>query len=186
MKQKLFELRLREQALLSRRVEGDALVLADEVLAASIAGTRVLTDAERALLAGSPLTLRRFRQLAIDARVPRAAANDASWYGSEGLLRAAASAAPLERLCTDDGYWTLHFAEEGGRCQAILQLDAGAPFAAALLASGAALRVLDGQGAVVLEGPLDADGECEAAWPFADRPAAHFQAAGARFFVRPG
>ena len=186
MKQNLLDLRLREQVLLSRRVEGDSLVLADEVLASCIAGTRALTAEERALLVGSPLTVRRFRQLAIDARAREQAANDTSWGGSEGMLRAAASAGPLERLGTDDGYWTLHFAGTGGHCQIILQLAADAPFAASLLASGSPVRVLDGNGALVLEGPLDADGECEAAWPFADPPAGHFQAAGARFSVKPG
>lgn len=186
MKQNLLELRLREQALLSRRVEGDSLVLSDDILAACIAGDRELTTGERALLAASPLTLRRFRQLSIDAREASRAANDAHWRGSEGMLRAAASSAALERLATDDGYWTLHFAGEGGRCQVILQVAADAPFAAQLLASRALVRVLDANGALVLEGAIDADGECEAAWPFATPPAAHFQAAGARFFVKPG
>lgn len=181
MKHNLLELKLREQALLSRRVEGDALVIADGVLAACIAGERVLSDAERALLAASPLTIRRFRQLAIDARGRGVAANDLSWHGSEGLLRAAASGGTLDRLSTDDGYWTLHFA--GG--QAILQVAADAPFAPRLLASRTPVQVRDGNGALVLEGVLDADGECEAAWPFPDQPAGHFQAAGARFSVRP-
>ncbi|MFD2367201.1 hypothetical protein [Pseudoduganella sp. GCM10020061] len=185
MKQNLSDLKLRERLLLSRRVEGDTLVLPDEVLAASIAGTRTLTEAERALLAGSPLTLRRFRQLSIDARARCTAANDAQWRGSEGLLRAAASTDELARLSTDDGYWTLHFAQQGGRRQAILQVAADAPFAARLLASRAPVRVLDGNGTLVLEGILDADGECEAPWPFADAPAAHFQDAGARFSVSP-
>lgn len=186
MKQNLLELKLREQALLSRRVEGDSLVLADDILAACIAGTRVLSPGERALLAASPLTLRRFRQLSIDARMPARAASDAHWRGSEGMLRAAASSTTLERMVTDDGYWTLHFAEQVRCCQVILQLAADAPFAAELLASRAPVRVLDGNGALVLEGALDADGECEAAWPFAARPAEHFQAAGARFSVKPG
>jgi hypothetical protein len=181
LKQNLHDLKLREQALLSRRVEGDALALPDDVLAACIAGTRTLTAAERALLAGSPLTIRRFRQLSIEARRPGAAANDADWRGSEGLLRAAASAGTLDRLSTDDGYWTLHFADG----QAILQVAADAPFAAQLLASRHPVQVRDGNGALVLEGVLDMDGECEAAWPFADQPAAHFQAAGARFSVKP-
>jgi hypothetical protein len=32
---------------------------------------------------------------------------------------------------------------------------------------------------------LDADGECEGAWPFAQAPAAHFQGHGAAFSVVP-
>lgn len=185
MNQNQLDLRLRERAILSRRVQGDTLVLPDDILAACLDGSRELSLDERALLASSPLTLRRFRQLAIDARGRVAAANDARWRGSEGLLRAAASAGALERLTTDDGYWTLHFAHQAGRCHSILQIAADAPFAAQLLASRALVRVLDGNGKLVLEGPLDADGECEAVWPFADQPAAHFQAGGARFCVKP-
>ena len=41
----------------------------------------------------------------------------------------------------------------------------------------------DGAGRTILEGRLDADGECEAAWPFAGTPAAHLQAADAAFSV---
>lgn len=185
MKHKLLERKLREQAMLARRVEGDTLVLSDDVLAAAIAGTRTLSGDERARLMASPLTVRRFRQLSIDARQRPGAANDSLWAGSPGMLRAAASAEALEQLRTDDGYWTLHFAGQDGRWRAILQVAADAPFAARLLDTGAAVRVLDGNGLLVLDGPLDADGECEAAWPFADDPAAHFQAAGARFSVKP-
>jgi hypothetical protein len=37
----------------------------------------------------------------------------------------------------------------------------------------------------VLQGRLDSDGECEAAWPFAAVPASHFQQSGAVFSVEP-
>lgn len=185
MKQNLFDRKVREQLLLSRRVEGDTLVLADDVLLACLQGTRLLTQDERARLVASPLTIRRFRQLSAELRRPAGAANDASWSSSMGMLRAAATAACLERLVTDDGYWSLDFVMDGGRWQTVLQIAADAPFAARLLAEHALVRVLDGHGALVLEGRLDADGECEAAWPFSDAPAAHFQATGASFFVKP-
>jgi hypothetical protein len=45
--------------------------------------------------------------------------------------------------------------------------------------------VLDGAGNTILEGRLDADGECEAAWPFGTAPGSHLQAANAAFTVEP-
>ncbi|MFL6675295.1 MAG: hypothetical protein ACJ8LG_18630 [Massilia sp.] len=174
--------KLQERLLLARRSEGDRLVLADEVLGAALDGSRPLTVNERAALEASPLTVRRLRQLSIERR---SAANDCAWNGSAGMLRAADNGAALAELATDDGCWTLHFVGRDGDSRVILQLAAGAPFAARLLREQAMLRVVDGGGAVVLQGRLDADGECEAAWPFASAPAAHFQRAGAAFAVEP-
>ena len=177
--------KLRERLLLAARVEGDRLMLADAVIAAALDGSRPLTPGERAALENSPLTLRRFRQLAIDRRQPRPAANDESWGGSHGMLRAAATNDDLLELVSDDGHWTLHFVAQGDDWQVILQLAADAPFAPRLMREQPMLRVLDGGGAIVLQGRLDADGECESAWPFADGPALHLQQAGAGFAVEP-
>lgn len=115
----------------------------------------------------------------------RPAANDAYWSGSTGLLRAASSAAALERIATDDNCWTLHFLPQGEGWQVILTLSADAPYAARLLREQPMLRVVDGGGAIVLQGRLDADGECEHAWPFDSAPAQHFQLYGASFAVEP-
>jgi len=172
--------KLQESLLLGRRVAGDRLLLADAVLLAALDGSRPLTAGERAALEGSPLTARRLRTLAL-AHKHAQAANDSAWQGSHGMLRAADSGAALARLATDDGHWRLHFV--AGRV--ILQLSPEAPFAARLLREAALLRVLDGAGAEVLQGRLDADGECECAWPFADAPAVHFQRHGAAFSVLP-
>lgn len=197
--------RLRERLLLSRAVPGDRLMLADATLLAALDGSRPLSPNERAALQQSPLTVRRFRQLALarrsasvtdhdavgtapaapEVRPASAAANDASWHGSAGMLRAAASGAGLEMLSTDDGYWTLHFLAEGGGWQVVLKLAGEAPFAARLLRDQTMLRVVDGGGAIVLQGRLDTDGECEKAWPFATAPAPHFHLYGARFAVEP-
>lgn len=199
------EHKLQEQALLARSVPGDRLMLADDTLVAALEGDRALTPNERRALQGSPQTLRRFRELALarrhamqDADAPRVAANDDAWTGSAGMLRAAASSAALEELVTDDGHWRLHFVFEGGPqrgtasasmsgngWQLILKLDAAAPFAARLLREHPLLRVVDGGGAILLQGRLDADGECECAWPFDDAPLPHFQHHGARFAVLP-
>jgi len=170
--------KLQERLLLKRRMPGDRLVLADAVLLAALDGSRPLTQGERAALQDSPLTARRLRTLAASRR---AAANDKLWAGSHGMLRAADSGALLGQLATDDGYWRLHFV--AGRV--ILQLSPEAPFAARLLRESALLRVLDGAGAEILQGRLDADGECECAWPFAHAPAEHFQQRGAAFSVLP-
>ena len=174
--------KLQERLLLGRRVAGDRLLLADAVLLAALDGSRPLTGGERAALAGSPLTARRLRTLALARRT---AANDSHWTGSHGLLRAADSGAALGQLATDDGYWRLHFVGDNDGRRVILQLAPEAPFAARLLREAALLRVLDGAGAEVLQGRLDADGECECAWPFADAPGAHFQQHGAAFSVQP-
>ena len=170
------ERKLREQLLLARRVEGDRLMLADAVLGAALDGSRPLTANERAALAQSPLTMRRLRQLTLDR---------AAWSGSAGMLRAAASDTPLAELVTDDNYWALHFLPQDGAWQVILKLAADAPFAPQLMREQPMLRVIDGGGAIILQGRLDADGECENAWPFETAPAPHFQQFGAAFAVEP-
>ncbi|GGY89263.1 hypothetical protein ACFFTM_14500 [Pseudoduganella plicata] len=175
MEQRL-ERRLQERLLL-QPMEGDRLVLDDATLRAALDGSRRLTAAELAALHASPLTLRRFRHLALARR-------NAAWQASGGMLRAADSGAALAQLVTDDGNWSLHFVAQDGGWQVILRLDPAAPFAAALLRESPLLRVADGAGATVMQGRLDADGECEAPWPFALAPAGHFQAHGAAFSVR--
>ena len=184
------EAQLQAALLLARRIEGDRLMLPDAVLVAALDGSRALSAVESAALQQSPLTLRRFRQLAMDraaaangARTP--AANDEAWAGSVGMLRAASGSAALTELVTDDGYWTLHFLVQDGSWQTILTLAPGAPFAARLLREQPMLRVIDGGGAIVLQGRLDADGEYEGAWRFDSAPAAHFQQFGASFAVEP-
>ena len=172
--------KLRERLLLRQRVEGDQLMLADAVLAAALDGSRRLSAGERAALAKSPLTLRRLRQLSIE----RARADaEPRWQASSGMLRAAAGGAPLEKLVTDDNHWALHFLPEGAGWQVVLALAGDAPFAPQLMREQPMLRVRDGAGALVLQGSLDADGECETAWPFESAPAAHFQLSGAGFTV---
>ncbi|SHG99134.1 hypothetical protein [Massilia sp. CF038] len=175
------ERKLEQQLLLGRRIEGDRLLLADAVLAAALDGSRALTGAEQAALRASPLTLRRFRHLSLERA--RQAQRDA-WQGSAGMLRAASSGA-VTALRTDDGHWTLHFLEHEALWRVILVLDASAPFAARLLREQPLLRVLDGGGAIVLQGSLDADGECETSWPFETAPGPHFQQFGAAFAVEP-
>lgn len=183
---KALDARLRERALLARAVPNDRLMLADATLLAALDGTRTLTPNERQALATSPLTLRRFRQLSLKHGAAGApAANDARWTGSTGMLRAASSTLALETLVTDDNFWTLHFLPQDGGWQVILALSAQAPFAARLLSEQPQLRVIDGGGAIVLQGRLDADGECERAWPFDTAPAPHFHMYGAGFAVEP-
>ena len=170
--------RLQEALLLGRRKPDDRLMLDDATLVAALDGSRPLTARERAALQASPLTVRRLRRLALERRV-------AVWRGSRGVLRAASSGT-LDAVVTEDGWWTLHFVAASTGWRAVLQLAPQAPFAPALLAARAPLRVLDGAGAEILAGRLDADGECEAAWPFAAAPGEHLQAHGARFTVEPG
>jgi hypothetical protein len=172
--------RLQEALLLARRRDGDRLMLDDATLAAALDGSRPLTSGERAALQASPLTARRLRHLALERR----AGASAAWRGSRGALRAASTGGP-GAVVTDDGWWTLHFVAAGGGWRAILQLAPQAPFAEALLVAHAPLRVADGAGSVILTGQLDADGECEAAWPFAAAPFDHLQAHGAGFTVEP-
>lgn len=179
--------KLQERALLAPAVAGDRLALADGVLLAALDGSRPLAPAERRALQASPLTLRRFKQLALQRRgAAGQPANDAWWERSPGMLRAAASSAALEQLATDDGHWMLHFvADDSGHWQLILQLDAEAPFAGRMLRERPLLRVVDGGGAILLQGRLDADGECERPWPFELAPLAHFQLYGATFAIEP-
>jgi hypothetical protein len=180
----ILERRLREELLVGRRKEGDRLVLGDEVLRAALDGSRPLGAGERSALEASPLTVRRLRQLALERRSGRKAANDDAWQGSSGMLRAADSGR-LSRLDTDDGYWILHFSDEEGEWRIVLQLKACAPFTARLLRERPALCVTDGAGKVLLEGRLDGDGECEGPWLAGAEPASYFQQHGARFIVRP-
>ncbi|UVW26899.1 hypothetical protein [Massilia sp. H6] len=172
--------KLQAQLLGARRLEGDRLMLADAVLLAALDGTRPLTGAERAALQASPLTARRLRVLATERR-QASRRERPGWQGSAGMLRAADGGAPLAVLVTDDGAWRLHIVEG----QVILQLDAQSALAPQLLRSGQVLRVRDGAGAIVLEGQLDSDGECEGRWPFAEAPSRHFQRHGGAFTVEP-
>lgn len=175
---------LQERLLLARRVEDDLLTLADATLIAALDGSRALTAAERAALRASPLTLRRFRALALEQRRAKLPAAE-TWFGSHGMLRAAADTQPLVALATDDGLWSLHFVAHDGAWRVILALEANAPFAARLLRERPMLRVVDGAGALILQGTLDADGECEGAWLFNAAPAPHFHAFGGAFAVEP-
>jgi hypothetical protein len=182
--------KLQAQLLSGRRIAGDRLLLDDATLLAALDGSRPLSAGERGALQASPLTARRLRQLALERRAAagKGGVDSSAWRGSRGMLRAASSGGTQHAaaaLRTDDGCWTLHFVEAGGAWRTILQLAPEAPFAAALLAARAPLRVLDGAGKTLLEGRLDADGECEAAWPFAAPPAHHLQAHGAAFAVAP-
>lgn len=176
MNEPRMEQRLRERLLLAP-AEGDRLMLDDATLRAALEGSRPLAAAELAALHASPLTLRRFRHLALARRA-------GMWQASDGMLRAADSGGALAHLVTDDGNWSLHFVSQDGGWQVVLRLDPAAPFAAALLREGPLLRVTDGAGATVMQGRLDADGECEAPWPFELAPAGHLQAHGAAFGVR--
>jgi hypothetical protein len=176
--------KLQERLLVGARADDDRLMLGDAVLLAALDGSRPLTAGERAALQASPLTLRRLRQLALERRAGLVRANDAQWTRSAGMLRAA-DAGTLAELVTDDRCFTLHFVGRDGDWRVILQLAADAPFAVSLMREQPLLRVLDGFGAVVLQGRLDSDGECEGAWPFAGAPANHFQQAGAAFLVEP-
>jgi hypothetical protein len=176
------ERRLQEALLLRSRPGEDGLALDDRVLLAALDGSAPLTAAQLAALQASPLTLRRFRHLALERKRAQAALG---WQGSRGMLRAASTAAELSVLVTDDGCWSLHFVPQGGSWQVILKLEEIAAFAAQLLQRRPMLRVTDGGGAVLLQGRLDADGECERAWPFEQAPVSHFQAHGATFAVEP-
>lgn len=173
--------KLQERLLTARRVEGDRLMLPDAVIVAALGGSRTLTDGERAALRASPLTLRRFKALSQERR----SALKLDWQGSRGLLRAASDGAALATLATDDGHWVLHFLKQDGGWRVILALNAAAPFAARLLDVQPLLRVIDGNGTIILQGSLDSDGECESAWPFDSAPGPHFQRAGAAFAVQP-
>ncbi|TWI69574.1 hypothetical protein IP91_00644 [Pseudoduganella lurida] len=174
VREKTAEDRLRERVLLSRAVPGDRLMLADAALLAALDGSRPLSTGELAALNGSPVTLRRFRHLALERR-------RGAWTASTGMLRAADSG-ELTLLATDDGLWTLHFVVAEG-WQVILKLEVAVAAAPQLLRERPLLRVTDGGGAIVLQGRLDSDGECERSWPFEAAPAQHFQACGATFAV---
>jgi hypothetical protein len=171
-----------QHRLLLRTMAGDRLMLADSTLLAALEGRRALTANELQALQQSPLTLRRFRHLAL-ARRP--ALRVAGWHGSHGMLRAAAASSELVGLATDDGCWSLHFLAQDAGWQVILKLEAHAPFAAQMMRSLPLLRVVDGGGAIVLQGRLDGDGECESRWPFESPPAEHLQQHGATFAVEP-
>jgi hypothetical protein len=200
--------KLVERILLNRPRDGDRLMLSDVVLLAALDGSQPLSPQQRNALQQSPLTLRRFRHLALQARAvrttvsispvspivptvpivlatPASAANDAYWDGSSGMLRAADSGAALTTLPTDDRHWVLHFIPDNDGWQVVIALDGAAPFAAHLLQDNVLLEVIDGVGGVILQGYLDGDGECEARWPFDLAPNEHFQQCGAVFSVQP-
>lgn len=179
----LTDRKLHEALLLARRVEGDRLMLADDVINAALDGRRHLTEGERMALEASPLTMRRLRVLADSRRAVEA--RSGAWSASHGMLRAASGGQALSVLATDDGHWALHFIENPDGWRMVLALDGAAPFAVRLLREQPMLRVIDGGGAILLQGSLDVDGECEAAWPFETAPEPHFHEFGAGFSVEP-
>jgi hypothetical protein len=122
----------------------------------------------------------------VELKSREAAANDDLWVGSHGLLLAADSGITAPALNTDDGLWRLSFLAVGDSYNMVLQLDMTRPGAAAILASGRELAVLDGTDVVVMYGVLDADGELEKPWPLAtESPYARLIAAGGKFTVWP-
>lgn len=171
--------------ILNQSRDDDRLMLEDQVLLAALDGSRPLDPEQRTLLQQSPITLLRFRHLALQARARKGgnAANDDNWQQSGGMLRAADSAAVVLSLRTDDHYWTLDFVPEDDGWQLVLSLDGNAPFASQLLETENTVRVVDGKQQVLLEGQLDADGECEVRWPMDHEPVRHLQQAGALFRV---
>lgn len=183
MKQNLAQ-KLDLSLVLARSRDDDRLILEDQVLLAALDGSRPLAPDERDALQKSPVTLMRFRHLALQARARKnGAANDEQWQKSSGMLRAAASNDALLTLRSDDHYWKLDFVADEDGWQFILALDASAPFASQLLQDSAWLRVLDGRSTLLLEGQLDADGECEVRWPLATEPGRHLQQSGASFRI---
>lgn len=183
MKQNLAQ-KLDLSLILGRSRDDDRLMLDDETILAALDGSRPLLVEEREALQRSPITLMRFRNLALQVRTRKSgAANDEQWQRSHGMLRAAASGDIVLSLSSDDHYWKLDFVPEDEGWQFILSLDVNAPFANQLLSDDKLLRVLDGNDGLLLEGRLDADGECEVRWPHATEPGRHLQQAGARFRI---
>ncbi len=180
--------RLDLSAILNHVREDDRVMLDDHLLLAALDVSRPLSSQERELLQKSPQTLLRFRQLALQARARKSsgAANDAQWQSSMGSLAGVHPGGGGEagsRLQSDDQYWCLQFVADEIGWQLTLALNEQAPFALQIKQSGCVLRVLDGKGAILLEGQLDIGGECEGRWPFMTEPALHLQQAGARFRI---
>lgn len=185
MRQKLDQ-KLDLSRVLNLSRDDDGLMLEDHILIAALDGSRPLAPEEREALQKSPITLLRFRHLALQARARKngVAANDAHWRNSTGMLRAADGGEfAMLSLRTDDHYWKLDFVPDEDGWQFILSLDVNAPFAARLMQEKVLLRVRDGAAGILLEGQLDEDGECEARWPLLTEPARHLQKAGAVFRI---
>ncbi len=185
-KQQSLNQRLDLSMILARSRDDDQLMLDDMVLVAALDGSRPLSPEERETLQKSPITLLRFRHLALQARARKngSAANDAQWRSSKGMLRAAdGGSLSLFSLRTDDDYWKLDFVPDEDGWQFILSLDVNAPFAAQVMQDKIWLHVRDGATGLLMEGQLDADGECEVRWPLPIEPALHFQQAGAIFRI---
>jgi len=104
--------KLQERLLLAREVPGDRLVLEDSVLLEALSGSRALSAPQLAALQASPLTLKRFRHLALQRR-----RSVAGWRGSAGMLRAA-STAVHRASAGQPGHrrWLLEPAFRGCRC----------------------------------------------------------------------
>ncbi len=171
--------KLQESLLLNRSREGDYLQLSDAVLRAALEGSRPLSANEAAILQASPLTLRRFRHLAVAQRDKQT-----QWHASSGIVLAAASVEEDAILHSLDLYWQLQLLQVEKQWQVILRLRPSAPFAAQILNNHAALELLDGKGQVILRGSLDADGELELPWTWPQSPLTHFTAHGGSFHVR--
>lgn len=181
--------RLTMMRLIDRYKSGDYLVLDDATLRAALDNSRPLLRTEWQALLDSPLTLRRARELAHEAKARHAgralapAANDEAFERSTTLLRVAYGLDPAPTLTSDDGRWRLSFGRDGPRWHVVLSLNPSDRFADVWLQARPTVALLDGAGATLLLGELDEDGEVEGPWRPDSDPLAYLASHGGRWQV---
>lgn len=187
---------------------GDRLVLSDEILHAALERSRRLRKSELQALLDSPLTLRRLVALAarfdalsqesspaareaaakVIAIAMGRAANDSqpTWHRSPMELMAAAGHDDGNFSQTSpDQLWVLHAIVTGTSTRLVLVLQKDHERAAAVMEARQQLElaVLDGQGATLLMGHLDEDGELAGPWQLPDTLRSHLLAQGGQFSI---
>lgn len=181
---------------------GDYLRLSDDTLLLAHRKQRALTPAEREALTDSPLTQARFKMLvraeqtagleqlatavaqvapSVYSMAAALAANDADYWTSSALLRAADSGGPLDELLSDDRVWALTVTPataEHGAFISLRLLDPEAPCAIAVLENKQLVSLRDAEGRKLLEGALNREGVLRGDWALEMPPDEHLRRVG--------
>lgn len=171
------DLHLQQALLTGGEREHDRLQLSDAVLQAALNGSRPLRAQELRVLKSSPLTMRRFKLLARQAR-------QAGVFQSHGQLLAASSEADSFHLQSTDQCWQLQFFRQQQSWRMVLRLlpEAGLDWQQKVWHS--LIQVCASDGSPLLRGRLDQDGELEQAWPYTEAPLSYLQQHGNGFTLR--
>lgn len=186
-------------AHIARQLPGDHQLFCDDLMVSVLQGQQRFTRQQFNALMASPLTLCRLRflegrRLAQQGR-HQGQAEPAKpqllplnrWRPSVTHLKAAAPLGQDFSLSSADGRWALHSLTTGQVTRLVLQLRAGVDDNAPGLGlgPGTMVKVMDGEGGILLLGRLDDDGELKGVWTRSVSLLTHLADCGGTLWVGP-